>query len=104
MEQTSKTKDSLRATPGTHKLAFENDRVRVVDVNLKPGGKAEMHSHPDYMAVALGENCKVKFTSADGREEEAEFKTGDTVWRGAESHTVQNIGRTECHVLNIEFK
>ena len=104
MERTARTQDPLNVTPGTHKLAFENDRVRVLDINMKPGGKTSMHSHPGYVAIALDKKCKVKFTSLDGKEEQAEFKAGDTIWREAESHSVENIGRTECHVLNIELK
>jgi quercetin dioxygenase-like cupin family protein len=104
MEQTAKTQDPLKVAPGTYKLVFENDRVRVLDINVKPGGKAAMHSHPGYVAIALDKKCKVKFTSLDGKEEQAEFKVGDTIWREAESQSVQNIGSTECHVLNIELK
>jgi len=96
--------DPTKVTPETHKSVFENDRVRVVDISLKPGGKVPMHSHPQYIAVALAENCKVKFTSADGKEQQAEFKAGDMAWREAESHSAENIGSAECHVLNIELK
>lgn len=90
----AKAQDPLKVTPGTHKSVFENERVRVLNINLKPGDKVPMHSHPGYVAVALN-RCKVKFISPDGKEEEAEFKAGDTVWRGAGSHSAENIGTVE---------
>ncbi len=104
MEEIAKTQDPLKVAPGIYKLVFENDRVRVLDINIKPGGKVAMHSHPAYVAMALDKKCKAKFTLPDGKEEQAEFKAGDTIWREAESHSVQNIGRTGCHVLHIELK
>jgi len=104
MEQTAKTQDPLKGAPGTYKLALENDRVCVLEINPKPGGKVAMHSHPEYVVIALDKKYKVKFTSPGGKEEQAEFKAGDTVWRRAESHSAENIGRTEDHVLNIELK
>ena len=104
MENVTKTLDPTRVTPATHKAVFENDRVRVVDINVKPGAKVPMHSHPQLIAVGLGENCEIKFASPDGKEQRVEFKSGDMAWREAESHSAENIGSTECHALNIEFK
>jgi hypothetical protein len=31
-------------------------------------------------------------------------KAGQCMWRNAESHAVENIGKTDVHVLNIELK
>ncbi len=91
-------------TGGTRKLDLENDRVRVLDVNLTPGGKVAMHSHPGYIVIPLDEGCKVRYTSPDGKEEQAEIKAGEPLWREAGSHSIENIGRTECHVLRLDFK
>jgi hypothetical protein len=44
------TQDPLNIEYGIYKLAFENDRVRVLDINITPGGKTSMHSHPGYEA------------------------------------------------------
>jgi hypothetical protein len=47
---------------------------------------------------------KAKFTDANGKATDMTLKTGDCKWRKAEKHAVENTGKTEVHVLNIELK
>ncbi|MDP9362481.1 MAG: cytoplasmic protein [Acidobacteriota bacterium] len=100
---TVSAQDPVKVAPDNYKVTTNNTRVRVVDIHLKPGDKVPMHSHPGYVAVALTP-CKVRFTSPAGKTQDVEFKAGDANWRDAETHAVQNIGESECHVLNIELK
>ena len=95
--------DPVKVSPDIYKVALDNDRVRVLDITLKPGAKSPMHSHPDYVAYLVSEG-KVKFTDKDGKTEERELKKGTTVWFDAMSHAVENVGTTELHVLNVELK
>ncbi len=37
--------DALVVTPGTHRLLFENDAVRVLETRLAPGDATEVHTH-----------------------------------------------------------
>ena len=62
-----------------------------------------MHAHPNYVIYNLSP-CQVRFTAPDGKTTVLDFKGGETVFRPAESHAVENIGSTEAHVLNIELK
>lgn len=98
-----RAQDPLKIAPEIYKVALENERVRVLDVHLKAGGKSPKHSHPAYVAVAFTP-CKVRFTLPDGKTREADMKPGDVVWSDPETHSVDNIGTGECHVLNIELK
>ncbi len=100
---TALAQDPAKVSPNTHKVLFENDRVRVLDIRVKPGQKVPTHSHPDYVAYALND-FKVKFTSPDGKTAEVEGKAGEATWRDAETHAAENVGTTELHVLNIELK
>jgi quercetin dioxygenase-like cupin family protein len=95
--------DPVKAAPESYKVTSENRYVRVLDIHLTASGKVPMHSHPGYVAVALTP-CKVRFTSPDGKTQEAEFKPGEAVWREAESHSAENLSTSECHALNIEVK
>ena len=95
--------DPVKAAPATYRVSTENQRVRVLDVHLAAGAKVPMHSHPGYVAVSLTP-CKIRFTSADGKSQDLDFKAGDTSWRDAESHSTENIGKTACHALNVELK
>ncbi len=100
---TTLAQDPAKVTPNTHKVLLENDRVRVLDIRVKPGTKVPMHSHPDYVVYALSD-FKVKFTFPDGKTAEVEGKAGEATWRDAETHAAENVGTTELHVLNVELK
>jgi quercetin dioxygenase-like cupin family protein len=100
---TALAQDPVKVAPEVYKVISDNQYVRVLDVHLKPGGKSSMHSHPGYVAVAMTP-CRVRFYAPDGKSQEVEFKGGEASWREAESHSVENLGTTECHVMNIEVK
>jgi quercetin dioxygenase-like cupin family protein len=95
--------DPVKVAPETYKVTSDNQYVRVLEVHLKPGGKSPMHSHPGYVAVALTP-CRVRFSGPDGKSQEVEFKGGESSWRDAESHSVENLGTADCRVMNIEVK
>src|ERR1044071_6618146 len=62
----------------TIKVQFENDRVRVLEANLPPGVKEQMHSHPAYVIYVLA-GGKYRNYAADGKTAEGELKTGEVV-------------------------
>jgi quercetin dioxygenase-like cupin family protein len=39
--------DVLKPAANAYKLLMENEKVRVLDIRLKPGEKAPMHNHPN---------------------------------------------------------
>jgi quercetin dioxygenase-like cupin family protein len=95
--------DPVRISPDTHTIAFENAFVRVLDVRL-PAGKVEpRHRHPHGMSVYFTD-WEAKIT-VDGREPQVnQRKAGTFAWSDAVVHTVQNVGKSEGHVLRIELK
>jgi quercetin dioxygenase-like cupin family protein len=97
------SQDPVKVSPDVYKVALDNDRVRVLDITLKPGQKSPMHDHPDYVIYALSDG-KGKFTDKAGKTQEIELKKGQAVWENAMSHAVENVGPAEIHVLNIELK
>lgn len=98
------TKDPVKLAPEIYKVLLDNEQVRVLDIRLKPGGRSPMHSHPPYVIYSLNAFSKVRFTLPDGSSKDVEMKAGDTVWSDAETHSVENLGNAEAHVLNIELK
>jgi quercetin dioxygenase-like cupin family protein len=44
--KTAMAQDPVKVEPNTSTVLLENDRVRVLDVQIKPGEKTAMHSHP----------------------------------------------------------
>jgi len=95
--------DALHAASNVSKLIMENDRVRVLDVRFKPGEKAAMHMHPDHMMYIFNDG-KFKLTSSQGETQELDLKAGQAIWMDAVSHTAENIGKTNVHLLVVELK
>lgn len=95
--------DAIQAAPDVYKVLMENDRVRVLDVKVKPGKRTKLHSHPDRVVYVLSDH-RLKFTSADGQVKELDLKAGEVLWIEAGAHTTENTGKTEAHNLAVELK
>jgi beta-alanine degradation protein BauB len=93
------------ALPATadDKVVFENDRVRVLEVNYAPGTTHDMHSHPDHVIYALGD-AKVRMTGEDGKSADVDIKKGGVRWQPAVTHKTENVGTTHISVVLVELK
>jgi quercetin dioxygenase-like cupin family protein len=97
------TLDPIRVAPDTHKVAFENAFVRILEVRV-PAGKTEpRHRHPHGLSVYFTDwDAK---STVDGRPPTVNHrKAGTFAWSDAIIHTVENVGAREGHVLRIELK
>ena len=95
--------DPVRVAADTHRVAFENAFVRVLDVRI-PAGKIEpRHRHPHGLSVYFTDwDAKV---TVDGRQPQVnQRKAGTFAWSEALVHTVENVSKQEGHVLRIELK
>jgi quercetin dioxygenase-like cupin family protein len=95
-------KDETGGRITENKLIMENDRVRVLDVLLKPKDKAAMHSHPDHVVYVL-KGGKLKLTSS-GKTDVSDLKTGQAMFFKAQSHEAENTGKTDIELLVVELK
>ena len=95
--------DPVVVAGDTHKLAFENTFVRVLDVHLPPGKIEPRHHHPHGLSVYFSDwDAKVQ---VDGAAAETRHRQNGTfAWNEAVIHTVQNVGKTEGHILRVELK
>lgn len=87
----------------TIKVRFENDRVRVLEANLPPGVKEQVHSHPAYMIYVL-EGGRYRNYASDGKTTEGELKSGEVLFREPLTHAAENIGNTPMHMILVELK
>ena len=101
--QTPDPLDPIRAAAASHKLAFENHFVRVLDVHVPVGQSEPRHRHPHGLSVYFTDwDAKV---TADGGQPEVHHRVAGTfAWSEATVHTVENVGRTVGHSLRIELK
>ena len=96
-------KEAAQAAPHVYKVLFENERVRLLEVRMKPGDESAQHSHPDYLLYTLAGGT-VKLTDASGQSADVPIQTGDAMWRDAEVHSAKNVGSTEVVALFVEMK
>jgi len=96
-------RDSLKTAPETHKLAFENDKVRVVRVHYEPGEKGPMHDHPDQVQIWLTD-ADIPITMPDGRTQVDHVKAGLVRWRNAFSHKGENVSDKPFEYVSVELK
>ena len=48
--------DPVKVAPDAYKVLLDNERVRVLSVTMKPGGKSPMHSHPANIVYTLNDS------------------------------------------------
>ena len=95
--------DVLSVAPKVYKLAFENERVRVLEGTFKPGDKIGMHSHPDHFVYVV-KGGKLKLTKPDGSSSVVDVKPGQVLWINAESHAAENAGNSTVKLVVNELK
>jgi quercetin dioxygenase-like cupin family protein len=101
--ESTPTLDPVAISPELYTVRFENDRVRVLEYRLKPGGKEPMHSHPPGVVFALA-NATVRTTLPNGTVVAYPSHAGDVLWREAVTHSAENIGSTAAHYYAVELK
>lgn len=98
--------DAAAVQPRAYKVVLDNEQVRVLEFNSKPGmgvcGNG-MHSHPPHLTVALTP-AKVRVRLPDGKEIVAENKAGDVFWSEAETHETENVAGRNIRALIVELK
>ncbi len=95
--------DAVRVAPDTHRIAFENAFVRILDVHVPPGKIESRHRHPHGLSVYFTD-WEAKVTVDGGQASVNHRTTGTFAWSDAVIHTVENVGKSEGHVLRIELK
>lgn len=99
----TRSQDPLVVNSKSIALKLENSRVRVLEATLEPGVKEKLHSHPAYVIYVIA-GGKVRNHSADGKVTEADFRTGDVIYREPITHWAENIGDTTIRLELVELK
>ncbi|MEO8635003.1 MAG: hypothetical protein ABI587_06980 [Gemmatimonadales bacterium] len=103
--------DAIQAAPLNHRVIFENDHVRVLDVIVPPHTKENIHAHcwPSVLyIIEAGQyvdydiNGKVLF---DSRSLSSPPALPMTLWKDPEApHAVHNIDDRPLHLVRVELK
>ncbi len=102
MAENSERSDPVETNPGNYRVAFENDRVRVLEYTDVPGHRTTPHRHPD--SVMITASAFRRRLSAGGREVEVNLPAGAARWMAAQEHSGENIGSTPTHTFFVELK
>ncbi len=84
-------------------IIFENENVRIIEVNLAAGESQTMHHGINRLIYSLT-SYQIEFISDKMETMETKMEAGDTHWHTADKHAVENIGETLAHYLIFEFK
>lgn len=95
--------DPLDVAPDMYKKLFENEKVRVMEVQFAPGQAIPEHSHPDHFVYVL-QPGQLRISKPDGSATDADLQPGAVVWMSAETHSAVNTGATPVDLLVVEIK
>jgi quercetin dioxygenase-like cupin family protein len=95
--------DPTVVEPRHYKMAFENDRVQVVDVHYGPHEKSKMHEHPGGVVVYITEG-HLRFVDQDGKVKEVHAKPGDSRFFPAFRHRFENLDDKPFDAVYIGLK
>ena len=102
----SSAQDAVQSQPQNYRIAFENDKLRVLEYNSRPGMGVcgdGTHSHPAHLTVVLSA-AKVRIKTPDGKVEVHSDPVGAVFWSEAATHEVENISGSNIRSLIIELK
>jgi hypothetical protein len=85
------------------KVVLDNEKVRVLELNMAPGSKTGMHSHGDNLVVFLS-GGEAEQTMADGSKKALSRQPGEVLWSGPVTHDTVNTGKAPTRTLVIELK
>lgn len=94
----------LAVTAGDQaKVVLDNEKVRVIELEIPPGGKTGMHAHGDNLVVYLTGGDATQTTS-DGTSTTRHSEEGQVTWSGPVVHETTNTGAQAVKVLVVELK
>lgn len=59
--------DAVAAAPDNHRVVFENEKVRVLEVTINPGEKEPFHEHPLFSVMNIITGAPLRITSGPCR-------------------------------------
>jgi len=94
--------DAVTVAPDNFSVVFENDRVRILEFRDRPSETIPIHSHPDLVAISM--SGRFRSISANGDVNQNELDPGVATFSPARTHSTDNVGDVDGHVILVELK
>jgi hypothetical protein len=95
--------DPVQTDGEKYRAILENECVRVLEYNDRPGDKTHQHRHPAFVLYALSGFTRT-LTLPGGKVLRREFKPGDVMWSEEQTHIGENVGDTPTRVIIVELR
>ena len=84
-------------------VLIDNDKVRVIQLEIEPGITIPWHSHPHHVMYALTSG-KIEITDKGKAANIIELKSGDAMFLEPVTHMAKNIGTNKVILVVTEIK
>ena len=101
--------DSMYADPDHHRIIFENEWVRILELILLPGEKESLHTHKCPGVMVIDQTSAMRYYGEDNVPLfDVPMPLGNQkqiMWREPQGlHALENRGEKPCHAFRIEQK
>jgi mannose-6-phosphate isomerase-like protein (cupin superfamily) len=97
--------DATTAAPGNHKILFENDEVRVLEVTVAPGTREPLHVHRYPALMYVDSSPHMIEHLQDGTSHDLGVRPSGARWMPiAQGHAMENVGDVPLHAIRVELK
>ena len=116
--------DAVKAAPNSHKVLFENDKIRILEVTVEPYGFEPMHTHR-YPGVMFGpdndtsqydiiyyryryDSIMHTYVAKDSVRQHGGYQTGESneghFMKPEGPHRIKNLSNVRILAFRVEFK
>jgi hypothetical protein len=97
--------DATTAAPQNHRILFENDEVRVLEVNVAPGAREPMHVHRFPAVIYIDSSPHMIEHLQDGSSRDLGVRPPGARWLPvSQGHAMENVGTIPLHAIRVELK
>jgi mannose-6-phosphate isomerase-like protein (cupin superfamily) len=100
--------DALIAAPNHHRLLLENEHVRVLDTEIKPGEKTPLHTHrwpAVHYIISWSDFVRRDSSGATMVDTRGRETASGALWGSPLGpHTLENVGSRPIRVISVEVK
>ena len=95
--------DIVKLSPDVHRILFENDAIRVLEVSVPPGTRVPMHTNPENVNYIIKAGT-LRLVEPNGATVDIELAERQVIPAPVGRHAVENVGPSEVRTICIELK